>query len=79
MRCFACNMNVPPECYDKKSDRYYCGECFEATNQIILTTFEDEISQLFKSNPDAYNTDWFEATEESYSIEYEVDYESPVS
>ena len=36
MRCFACNLLVSTEAYDSKTDRHYCSECMEPTNEIIL-------------------------------------------
>lgn len=45
MRCFACDKAVQ-DGYDKKTDRWYCFECFEPTNQILAKQLDDEMAEL---------------------------------
>lgn len=46
MRCFACDKQVL-EGFDKKTDRWYCFDCYEATNQVLMKQLDDEMDSLF--------------------------------
>lgn len=55
MRCFACNVTVD-EGYDKLTDRFYCAECMEPTNEILLENLEKELNDAFGFGLDALET-----------------------
>jgi DNA-directed RNA polymerase subunit N (RpoN/RPB10) len=53
MRCFACD-RVVTDGYDKKTDRWYCFECFSATNDVLVKQLDDEMEALFGFGKDTY-------------------------
>lgn len=36
MRCFACDLDVGDQGYDRDTDRYYCNTCIEPTHDVQL-------------------------------------------
>lgn len=56
-RCHACNVIVQ-DGYDKKTDRYYCFECFEPTNKVILSNLDAEMESLFGTVSPFIIEDW---------------------
>lgn len=69
-RCFACNIIVEAG-YDKKTDRWYCLECFEATNKVILSNLEAEDQSFPFSNQYIDLGDW--VTDSLYPTDIEID------
>lgn len=42
MHCFACDMLLSNPTLDKPTGRYYCSECMELTNEVILCLSEKD-------------------------------------
>jgi hypothetical protein len=53
LRCFCCD-TIVEEGYDGKTDRFYCFECFEATNDVLLQQLNLEMQALYGTSEDAF-------------------------
>lgn len=62
-RCFACDVMIETG-YDKKTDRWYCLECFEPTNKVILSNLEAEDNEFPFVNEYLGLDDWVSDTPE---------------
>lgn len=63
MRCYACNKLID-EGYDQKTDRWYCSDCFEPTNQILLNILDKEMEELFGKDAVPGAQDWYDMTKD---------------